>query len=51
MSIELLTDRLNIIKALASLYIVHNEEFPEAEYINGRSFFRISQKILVIGIS
>ena len=50
MSIELLTDRLNVIKALASLYIVRNEECPEAEYIGGRSFLHMKRKGLLFNI-
>ena len=50
MSIELLTDRLNVIKALASLYIVHNEECPEAEHIDGRSFFHMKRNGLLFNI-
>ena len=50
MSIELLNDRIAVIKALASLHVVHNKECPEAEYLDDYSFSQVKRKGVLFNI-
>ena len=50
MSIELLNDRIFLIKALASLHVVHNKECPEAEYLDDYSFSQVKRKGVLFNI-
>ena len=50
MSIELLNDRIFLIKALASLHVVHNKECPEAEYLDDNSFSQVKRKGVLFNI-
>ena len=50
MSIELLNDRIDVIKALASLHVVHNKECPDAEYLDDNSFSQVKRKGLLFNI-
>ena len=50
MSIELLNDRIAVIKTLASLHVVHNKECPEAEYLDEYSFSQVKRKGVLFNI-
>ena len=50
MSIELLNDRIAVIKTLASLHVVHNKECPEAEYLDDNSFSQVKRKGVLFNI-